>query len=226
MYKHQDVRLITVLSPDENRGTMTLWECRCNKCGERFLARQRLLESEAIRECPKCLNKEADFNIEISDDDMFCSSFSNKQFITMKKVEFFEIKARINESLVLVNCGCGKRLAIPLIDLIERRYSSCGCYDPIFDDLDVPKSVLENRQVGELTVLKATNIYRPHGKNRKCQFWRYFRCRCSCGNEFLMIRGSLQSAIDAKCSSDCGCGIGKHPQWKSKKKTSNKEGCA
>ena len=199
---------LTVTGIAREQGDSSLWFCEC-ECGQSFTAYESALVTGMIQECPFCTNKKAGVgyvNESILDIDLYSEEIDLREQVMMRRFGFIEAKAKLNNEIVLCNCGCGARFFAPLRHLLSGELKSCGCLSTIPGLSCERKSRYVGMKAGGVVVLKATGAYRGENKRRITEQW--FLCRCLyCGNEFYCTRGKLCSAFShgTETSFTCGC---------------------
>ncbi|MEG1925310.1 MAG: hypothetical protein RR415_06155 [Ruthenibacterium sp.] len=183
-------------------GTVSLWLCKCS-CGEQFVARQDMLLSGAVIECPCCVNWHHDFEPFIGTTAMLDDSAISATQLVGRHFGFLTVVGEINNSLCLCNCGCGKRIVLATNEILTGKVESCGCYNAERDRVP-SQSILIGRRYGSVEIVSATTKARDVVSRNSAE-QKYFECVCDCGVHFLRIRSSFANTRDI---SDCGCGCG------------------
>lgn len=94
----------------------------------------------------------------------------------------------------LCQCSCGKQKAFPSNSLRSGKATSCGCQTS--NKLTKQRSIdITGKRFGNLTVLQ--QVPRPEGMSAGA----YFKCKCDCGNEKIIMGKSLRSGK----TKTCGC---------------------
>ena len=89
----------------------------------------------------------------------------------------------------LCKCDCGNERIVDRYSLLNGETKSCGCMRLV----DTEEMV--GKKYGKLTVI----AYEPDAGER----WEhYYRCKCECGNERIVLRGNLLSGATQTCG-DC-----------------------
>lgn len=104
------------------------------------------------------------------------------------------------KSYWLCNCDCGnKNVSIATYDLVHGKKTDCGCKK---------RNELNGYKTGMLTVIERTE---KRASNRDY----YYRSKCDCGNETLVMRSNLLSKSKYRTVS-CGCYMknGKHVEYR------------
>ena len=187
----------------KKRSASSLYVCRC-ECGEEFVAYKSAILSQTIQMCPSCINKFAGYEKYLSNKEMTDTSGRSKVMLMGRMSGFLTAKGKINESLVLCNCGCGKRIVVPVKDFLEGSVSSCGCEE---DDIELHTKrpcIHEGETFGHVTLLMATAKYKYEGTGQRHSASQWFKCRCDCGREFYISRSTFFGKSKRKMFS-CGC---------------------
>lgn len=192
-----------VVALAKKRSASSLYVCKC-ECGEEFVAYKSMILSQTIQMCPSCINKLAEHETYLSQKEMMDMSDRDKVMLMDRLSGFLTAKGKINESLVLCNCGCGKRIVVPVKDFLEGSILSCGCEK---DDIDLHTRrpcVREGKTFGHVTLLMATAKYKYEGVGQKHSASQWFKCQCACGREFYISRRAFDTKSKTKIFS-CGC---------------------
>lgn len=194
---------LSVVSLARKRSASSLYVCRC-KCGEEFTVYKSAILSKAIQVCPTCMNKLAEYEQYLSQKEMMDTSFRRNVMLMGRSSGFLTTNTKINESLVLCNCGCGKRIVVPVEEFLSGTAQSCGCEK---DDVELHTRrpcKHEGKTFGHVTLLMATAKYKSDGKAQIRTSSQWFKCRCDCGREFYTTRRSFYQRSKRDAFS-CGC---------------------
>lgn len=151
-----------------------MWKCKC-ECGAEIIVSRHALRDGTMKSCggENCrINKYIDL--------------TGKRFGRLVVLERAGNDKR-NHALWKCKCDCGNETLVPTDRLKGGKTLSCGCYAREKHR----KPVAIGEQFGELTVIE--NLPEP---NKHHQYSA--KCRCSCGNEIVVLEGSLRSGNDAK----------------------------
>ncbi len=100
--------------------------------------------------------------------------------------------SRHGESLWLCKCECGNEKLVTAYSLRTRKTKSCGCLR-----IEVVRKICEvditGRRYGRLVAMERMTY-----KENNSYVWK---CKCDCGNEFLVPR----SRLTTKNTQSCGC---------------------
>ena len=97
------------------------------------------------------------------------------------------VQSRKGGRFWLCKCDCGTEKEIATKDLNFGERKSCGCYQREYKFVD-----LAGKRYGRLTVLHLSS---KRGKKGQ----RYWVCRCDCGVEKEILRGSLVNGTTVSC---------------------------
>lgn len=184
----------------------SVYLCRC-ECGRKFAAAESVLSSGMVQMCPVCINRAAGFVYRIPSKQLGDpAAWVGLNSLSKYRSGFLEAQGKINESLVLCNCGCGRRIVISSEDFLEGNVISCGC---IKNDLELASKAqckYEGQKVGFSKCLMATrkSINEPkRGSVHYSSQWLSFECEC--GRQFFATRGQSIARKCAMAILSCGC---------------------
>lgn len=167
---------LTVIERAENSPTQgTMWKCKC-ECGAEVIVSRHALRDGNMKSCgsENCrINKYIDL--------------TGKRFGRLVVLERAGNDVR-GKAQWRCQCDCGNEFITISERLKSGSAKSCGCYTR--ESHRKPAAIGE--QFGELTVIE--NLPEP---NKHHQY--YAKCRCSCGNEIVVLEGSLKSGNTTSC---------------------------
>ena len=104
-------------------------------------------------------------------------------------------------------CDCGKETIVKSADLKSGNIKSCGCLGKETQKKLLNKNrqerfkELSKKKYGRLTIIAFDHIEVKIGKENKKYYYRYWKCKCDCGNEVSVIEGNLLRGT----TRSCGC---------------------
>lgn len=176
------VGMLTVTAPTTERESgYTVWRCRCD-CGGELLLDTRALYRGTIRNCG-CKPK-----LPPGSKDLTGQRFGK---LTVQ----YATEKRADRGSVVWHClcDCGNECEVTARRLIRGKVRSCGCLS------NPPLKDYIGKTFGRLTVIEYAGTAKELGyATGKARFWK---CRCSCGNETTVSQTELQ----AGGTQSCGC---------------------
>lgn len=199
-----EIGCVSVSRLVKDRKASSLYLCKCS-CGEEFVAYQSVLLAKSLQMCPSCMNRMAKFQYHIPTNEILDVSSRSKELLVGRLSGFLSVKEMINESLLLCNCGCGKRIVVTTNDFLSHSVTSCGC---ISNDVEIQaerKSVYVGRKKSFVTCVKATSKYQFEVGKKGRAGSQWMLCQCDCGTEFFMTRSRFASKCKGTKTFSCGC---------------------
>lgn len=195
---------LTVLKLVKQRRASSLYLCKC-KCGEEFVVYQSVLKAKSLQVCPACMNLIADFPNTIQTKELLDTSYRSKELLVGRMSGFLSVKEMINESLLLCNCGCGRRIVVGVNDFLSHTVTSCGCTKD--NDLirTERKFIHKGERFGYVTCLMATSQYQLEAGRKGRGGSQWLLCQCDCGTQFYVTRTRFDTRSKGKKAFSCGC---------------------
>lgn len=195
---------LTVLKLVKQRKASSLYLCKC-KCGEEFVAYQSVLKAKSLQICPGCMNLAADFPYVVQTHELLDTSHRSKEMLVGRKSGFLSVEETVNESLLLCNCGCGRRIVVSISDFLSHTVTSCGCLKN--DDLirTERKFVHTGEKFGYVTCLMATSKYQYEAGRKGRGVSQWLLCQCDCGTQFYVTKNRFTERCKGKKPFSCGC---------------------
>lgn len=132
------------------------------------------------------------------------------------------MKWRTNQFVAVCDClNCGKKDVIAIPSTIKSGHKkSCGCKAKFIN-----KDIV-GKKFGMLLVTGVEKEFHPTYNNGKGKFKYYALCKCDCGNEHRVVKGSLKRGATTSCGCrrdqyDLRCGEN-HPQYTGYKELTGK----
>ncbi len=107
------------------------------------------------------------------------------------------MKWETKQFVAVCDClNCGKKNVVAIPSAIKSGHKqSCGCKAKY-----IQKQIVGQR-FGMLFVIDLEKVFHPTYNNGKGKFKYYALCKCDCGNEHRVLKGSLQRGA----TTSCGC---------------------
>ena len=184
----------------------SVYLCRC-ECGRKFSAAESVLTSGMVQMCPVCVNRAAGFAYRISSERLGNpAAWVDLGSLAKYRSGFLEAQGKINESLVLCNCGCGRRIVISTEDFLAGNVTSCGCIKNDIELVSRAQCKYEGQKIGFSKCLMATRKSAKEPKRGSIHYgsqWLSFECEC--GRQFFATRGQSIAKKTTMAILNCGC---------------------
>ena len=198
----------TKISKNGTKYNKFYWQCQC-ECGKITEVMSSNLTTGKSKSCG-CVAKEKNLKRQQE----IIKELINTKFGSLKVIAFdhFEKidtknKGTYYRYFYKCKCDCGNEVIVERSILTTGQKKSCGCLSKEMQKKLLDKKRQENfeelskRKYGRLTVIGFDHIERKNSKNNKDLYYRYWKCKCDCGNEISVIEGNLKRGT----TRSCGC---------------------
>jgi len=175
-------RLVALKPTDMRKKGKVVWECKCD-CGNIVSVQSNKLKSGHKKSCG-CI-RSLDL-MEGRAKDLTGQRFG--KLVALKPTDM-----RKNGQVIWeCKCDCGEIAFVASRDLTQGKVNSCGC---------LPKSILQNAKVNDLTGQKFGNLLVLKLDEERSEGQHVWQCQCDCGNIVSVRGGNLKSGH----TKSCGC---------------------